>query len=51
MRISGNSFEKIQVALNCDKNNANLHEDEHTFLFTSHPFLLRMRNVSDKSCR
>jgi len=28
-----------------------LHEDLFTFMVTSHPFLLRMRNVLDKSCR
>jgi len=28
-----------------------LHEDQYTFLIICHSFLLRMRNVSDKSCR
>ena len=28
-----------------------LHEDQNTFLITSRSFLLRMRNISDKSCR
>jgi len=28
-----------------------LHEDHWTFLIISRLFLLRMRNVSDKSCR
>ena len=28
-----------------------LHEDQNTFFIISHPLLLRMRNVSDKSCR
>ena len=28
-----------------------LHENQYTFLFISHSILLRMRNVSDKSCR
>jgi len=27
-----------------------LHEDQYSFLIISYPFLLRMRNVSDKSC-
>jgi len=27
-----------------------LHEDRYKFLTVSHPFLLRMRNVADKSC-
>jgi len=28
-----------------------LHEDQYTFFIISRSFLLRMRNVSDKSCR
>jgi len=28
-----------------------LHENKYTFLITSRPVLLRMRNVSDKVCR
>jgi hypothetical protein len=28
-----------------------LHEDQYTFLIIPHSLLLRMRNVSDKSCR
>ena len=28
-----------------------LHEDRYMFCITSHSFHLRMRNVSDKSCR
>jgi len=28
-----------------------LHEDQYTFLIISHPLLLRVRNVSDRSCR
>jgi len=28
-----------------------LHEDQYTFLIISRSFLLRMRNISDKSCR
>jgi len=27
-----------------------LHEDQYTFLITSHSFLLRMSNFSDKRC-
>jgi len=27
------------------------HGDQYTFLIISHAVLLRMRNVSDKSCR
>jgi hypothetical protein len=28
-----------------------LHEDQYTFLAISRSFLLRMRNVADKTCR
>jgi hypothetical protein len=28
-----------------------LHEEQHTFWIMPHSVLLRMRNVSDKSCR
>ena len=28
-----------------------LHDEQYLFLITSHSFLLRMKNVSDKSCR
>jgi len=28
-----------------------LHEDKYTYMIISCPILLRMRNVSDKSCR
>jgi len=28
-----------------------LHEDQYIFCITSHSFHLKMRNVSDKSCR
>ena len=28
-----------------------LHEDQYTFSIISHSFLLRMKNISDKSCR
>jgi hypothetical protein len=28
-----------------------IHEDVRTFMIVSHRILLRMRNVSDKSCR
>jgi hypothetical protein len=39
------SVEKIQVSFKSDKNN------HYTFLIISRSVLLRMRNVSDKSCR
>ena len=45
------TVEKIQFSLKSDKNNGTLHEDQYTFLIISHSFLLRMRDVSDKSCR
>ena len=44
-----NLYVKTQLSLNSDKNT--LHEDRHTFLIISHSFLLRMRTVSDKSCK
>jgi len=44
------SVEKIQVSLKSDKNNGTLHEDRYVFLIISRLILLRMRNVSDKSC-
>jgi len=28
-----------------------LHEDQYTFMIISHLLLLRMRNVSDESCK
>jgi hypothetical protein len=28
-----------------------LHEDQYTFMIISHLFLLRMKNVSDKTCK
>jgi len=38
--------------LKSDKVTGTLHEDQYTFfLIISHSVLLRMRNVSDKSCR
>jgi hypothetical protein len=43
------SVEKIQISLKSDKKTGTLHEQQYTFFITSHSFLLRMRNVSDKS--
>ena len=43
--------EKIHVSLKYDNNNGTLHEDRYTVLIVSLSVLLRMRNVSDKSCR
>ena len=45
------SVEKIQGLLKSDKNISTLHEDQYTFLIISLSFLLRIRNVSDKSSR
>jgi hypothetical protein len=43
--------EKIQDLLKSEKNNVTLHEDQYTFLITSRSVLLRMKNISDRSCR
>ena len=48
---SWKSFEKIQASLKSDAITVNLHEDRYTFVIKSRSVLLRMRNVSDKSCR
>ena len=42
---------KNKVPLKSDKNNGTVHEDQYTFLIVSRLVLLRLRNVSDKSCR
>jgi len=44
-------FEKIQVLLKPDKNSAYFTWRTKYILITSRSFLLRMRNISDKSCR
>jgi len=41
---------KIQVSFKCDKNDAYFHEDLYTFVIVYRSVLLRMRDVSDKSC-
>ena len=51
LTIFQKSFEKIQVSLKSDNKNNMSHEDQYTFMIISHSLLLRMRNVSDKSCR
>jgi hypothetical protein len=43
------SVEKIQVLLQSDKNNGTLHEEQYTFLIIFRSFLLRLRNVLDRS--
>ena len=51
LRICRKSIEKIQVSLKSDKNKGSVYEYQYTFLIISPSFLLRMINVSDKSCR
>jgi hypothetical protein len=51
LSIFGNSVENIQVSLKSDNNNGTLHEDICTFMIISRWIILRMRNVSDTSCR
>jgi hypothetical protein len=51
LNIFGKSVEKIQVSLKSDKNNGTLHEGLCTFVIICRWILLRIRNVSDKSCR
>jgi len=36
--------------MNTDSITGTLHEDQYTFFIISSSFLLRMRNVSEKSC-
>ena len=51
LNILRKSVEKIRAPLQSDKKSDTLHEDQYTFLIISRLILLRMRNVSDKSCR
>ena len=51
LSIFPKSVEEIQISLKSDKYNVYLHENPHTFLIISRSALLKMRNVSDKSCR
>jgi len=44
------SVENIQVTSKSNKNNGTLHEDRCTFIIISRSVVIRMRNVSDKSC-
>ena len=46
-----NLSRKFKLYQNLTKITGTLHEDQNTFLIISRSFLLRMRNVSDKSCR
>ena len=45
------TIEKIQVALNRTRITGTLYADQYTYFITSGSVLLRMRNVSDTSCR
>jgi hypothetical protein len=51
MNIFRKSVEKIHFHYNLIRIARTLHEDQYKFLVMSGTFLLRMRNVSDKSCR
>jgi hypothetical protein len=51
LRLFRKSVEKTKVSLQSDKNNGHFHKDVFTFMTTSRWILLRMRNVSNKSCR
>jgi len=44
-------WEKNQISVKSDKNNGTLLEDQYKVLIISRSFLLRMKNVSDKSYR
>jgi hypothetical protein len=41
----------LKLHVNWTRITGTFHEDQYTFLIISRSFLLRMRNVSDKSCR
>ena len=51
MSIFRKSVMKFKFYLNLTKITGTLHEDLRTFMSIARSFLLRMRNVSDKSCR
>jgi hypothetical protein len=51
LSIFQKSVEKIQVSLKYTINKGTIHKDQYTFLILSHSVLLRMRNISDISCR
>ena len=50
LNVFRKSVEEILVSLKRDRTSILL-EDQYTFVIVSRPVLLRMRNVSDKSCR
>jgi hypothetical protein len=52
LRIFQMSVDKFTLSLKSGKiKMSSLDENQHTFFIISRPILLRMRNVSDKSCR
>ena len=51
LRTFSKNIEKIQISLKYTVITGTLHEDRCIFRITPRLFLLRMRNVSDKSCR
>jgi len=51
MSIFRKSVTKIQVSFKSDRITGTLRADRYTFLITNLSFLLRMRHISEKSCR
>jgi len=51
LNIFKKSVGKIQLSLKSDKNKGYFTGDQYTFLIISRLVLLRIKNVSDKSCR
>ena len=51
LSIFRKSADKIQVSLKSDKNISTAHQDQRALVIISRSVLLRMGNVSDKSCR
>ena len=51
LSIFRKSVDKFEVSLKCDMNSGTVQEDTWTSVLISRRILLRLRNVSDKSCR
>jgi len=51
LSIFRKTVKEIQVSFKSDKKTGTLHADQYTFFIPSLSILLRMKNVSDKSCR
>jgi hypothetical protein len=49
--LVGGYLQVIQVSLKSDKKTGTLHEHQYICMITSPSILLRIRNVSDKSCK